>query len=38
LFAAEVAQVPVPLLDALTGSGDDAAADRAEAVGCLHDL
>jgi pimeloyl-ACP methyl ester carboxylesterase len=38
LFAAEVARVPVPLLDVLTGSGDDTAADRAEAVGCLHDL
>jgi pimeloyl-ACP methyl ester carboxylesterase len=38
LFAAEVAQVPAPLLDALTGSAGDSAADRAEAVGCLHDL
>jgi pimeloyl-ACP methyl ester carboxylesterase len=38
LFAADVARVPGPLLDALTAAGDDAAADPAEAVGCLHDL
>lgn len=38
LFAAEVARVPAPLLDALAGSGDEATVDRAEAVGCLHDL
>jgi pimeloyl-ACP methyl ester carboxylesterase len=38
LFAAEVARVPAPLLKALTGSSQDAATDRAEAVGCLHDL
>ena len=38
LFAAEVARVPAPLLDALAGFGDEATADRAEAVGCLHDL
>jgi len=38
LFAADVARVPAPLLDALAGSGNEAAADRAEAVGSLHDL
>jgi pimeloyl-ACP methyl ester carboxylesterase len=38
LFAAEVAQVPGPLLDGLTATGDDGTVDRAEAVGCLHDL
>src|SRR3954452_5032882 len=38
LFAAGVARVPGPLLDALTPAGDDAAADPAEAVGCLHAL
>jgi len=37
LFAAEVARVPAPLLDALT-SADDTDDDRAEAIGCLHDL
>ncbi|HKO26135.1 MAG TPA: alpha/beta hydrolase [Solirubrobacteraceae bacterium] len=37
VFAAEVARVPAPLLDALTGA-DDTNADRAEAIGCLHDL
>jgi pimeloyl-ACP methyl ester carboxylesterase len=38
LFAAEVARVPAPLLDAVAGSEDNSAGDRAEAVGCLHDL
>nr|WP_276610798.1 alpha/beta hydrolase [Kineococcus siccus] len=46
LFAAEVAQVPRPLLDALMGAddadvtapGDADEGDRAAAVGCLHDL
>jgi pimeloyl-ACP methyl ester carboxylesterase len=38
LFAAEVARVPAPLLDAPASSRDEATADRAEAAGCLHDL
>jgi pimeloyl-ACP methyl ester carboxylesterase len=37
VFAAEVARVPAPLLDALA-SADDTNSDRAEAIGCLHDL
>ena len=37
-FAAEVARVPAPLLDALANADDDGTADRAEAVACLRDL
>jgi pimeloyl-ACP methyl ester carboxylesterase len=36
LFAAEVAQVPSAILDALADSDD--GVDPAEAIGCLHDL
>jgi pimeloyl-ACP methyl ester carboxylesterase len=36
VFARDVARVPPALLDALAGADD--AGDRAEAVGCLHDL
>jgi pimeloyl-ACP methyl ester carboxylesterase len=35
LFAEEVARVPAAMLDAL---GDGVAMERAEAIGCLHDL
>ncbi len=40
LFAREVSRVPAVILDALAEAADDPASleDRAEAVGCLHDL
>lgn len=38
VFAAEVARVPPPLLAALTSAPESSALDRANAVGCLHDL
>jgi pimeloyl-ACP methyl ester carboxylesterase len=38
VFAADVARVPAPLVDALASAADDGTASRAEAVACLHDL
>jgi hypothetical protein len=38
VFAARVARVPMPLLDARCNCGDDAVMDRTEVVGSLHDL
>jgi pimeloyl-ACP methyl ester carboxylesterase len=38
VFAADVARIPAPLLDALPGPGEEATTARAEAIGCLHDL